>query len=60
MHRTVLSAIHLLHVENPLLVVRELIGLMREQSEMSEFGHGRSSLVFCQLSPLATIGVGGC
>jgi len=61
MHSTVLSAIHYLHVENPLVIVRELVRLMREQSEISaKFGHGRSSWVLWQLCPLAIIGVGGC
>jgi len=61
MHSTVLSAINFLHVEKPPVIVRELVRLMREPSEMSaEFGHGRSLWVLWQLSPLAIIGVGGC
>jgi hypothetical protein len=39
MDGTVFGSIHLLHIKNPFVKVREFIRLTREQREMTQFGH---------------------
>jgi hypothetical protein len=58
-HRAVLGAVHLFHIEYSLVEISELVRLMRKNREMTELGH-YSSFDFGHLKASAIIGVSGC
>jgi hypothetical protein len=47
MNGTVLGFVHLLHLENAFVVIRQLFRLVRQYRQMSKLRHDRSS---CDLS----------
>src|SRR5262245_31702688 len=56
MNRTVLGAVHLIHVEHLLVEISQLVRLVGENREMTEFGHCLSSLAVLQLRITAITG----